>query len=78
MKRPALLADGSCSACVLGGGWQCKFHQEELAALDRERAAMFKRVAAHVRASRIESICARYELESDEFQTREQKALAFL
>ena len=72
MNTPLLRPDGSCPACV--GGWQCEYHQREGVRRFQERERMLAIVARGIRARRIADLCARYELESDEFQTREQKA----
>lgn len=76
MNAPTLRPDGSCPACV--GGWKCVYHIERDAQRDRERSETLRRVCAGIREARIMEICARHELESDEFLTREQKAEAYL
>lgn len=73
---PTLNPDGSCPFCL--GGWLCNYHQQEGLRKDREKAATLRHVAAHIRQSRIESICAQYELESDEGGTAEEKAMRLL
>lgn len=74
--KPTMNADGSCPFCL--GGWLCSWHQQDGLRRDREQAATLRRVAANIRQARIESICAAHELESDEFQTAEQKAARLL
>lgn len=74
--RPTLNPDGSCPLCL--GGWLCSWHQQDGLRRDREQAATLRQVAANIRQARIESICARYELESDEGGTAEQKAAKLL
>ena len=69
---PVLRADGSCPVC--SSGWVCAYHQEAGLRRDRERSAVLRRVCESMRAAEIGRVCARFELESDEFQTREQKA----
>jgi hypothetical protein len=76
MKKPLILSDGSCSACV--GGWQCAWHQNEGVRLDRERGAMLRRVSANSRQYEIARVCSRFELESDEGGTREEKAERYM
>lgn len=73
---PVLRADGSCPAC--SGGWVCAFHRSQGLRADRERSAMLRRVCAGIRANRIAEVCARFELESDEGGTREEKAARML
>lgn len=68
--------DGSCSAC--SGGWLCKACQNDNARSYGEQADMFRRVAAYSRSERVARVCARYELESDEGGSREEKAAAML
>lgn len=75
-KKPKTRADGSCSACV--GGWQCAWHQAEGVRVDRERGEMLRAVSANARKYDIAHLCARFELESDEMTTREQKAEHYL
>jgi len=73
MNAPTMNADGSCPACLRS--WrQCDWHIAEGLRRDRERSAMFARVCRRASAEEIARTCARYELESDEFQTREEKA----
>lgn len=76
LVEPPRRVDGTCAACV--GGWLCKYHQQTTALhWNREQnrnAAMMIRV----RRDELHRIAARYELESDEFYTAEQKAEAIL
>ena len=73
MKAPILNADGSCPDCLRS--WrQCAWHIADGLREDRERSEMLRRVCAAQRADEIGRVCARYELESDEMQTREEKA----
>ena len=76
MSAPTLRADGSCPDCA--NGWQCAYHQAEGVRRFNEREKMFRRVALGIRQNRIMQVCAENELESDEFYTREQKALAII
>lgn len=39
---------------------------------------MFARVGAYIRAERVARVCARFEIESDERGTREEKGAAML
>lgn len=73
---PVMREDGSCPLCV--GGWLCLFHQEAAAQRDRDLGAMLRRVAAAQHANEIARVCARFELESDEGGTREEKAERYL
>ena len=72
MKEPAKRADGACLECL--GGNLCEYHRHttQVAWAKRERAIY--RAATHLHAEKIARICARYELEPDEFYTVEQKA----
>ena len=76
MNAPTLRPDGSCPACI--GGWQCAFHQAEGVRRDREKYARLRDVCRIAAGRDIARVCLRYELESDEFSTREQKALAIM
>ena len=73
MKSPTLRSDGSCPAC--SGGWTCSFHIAEGLRKDKENAATLRRVCESAKVNELARICARFELESDEMQTREEKAL---
>lgn len=68
--------DGTCPACI--GGWLCKFHQQEGLRIDAQRSQVIKQAVAGIRRAEIARTCARYELESDEMLTAEQKAVAIL
>lgn len=72
LLKPTMNPDGSCPACI--GGWLCSWHQQEGLRRDREQAAVLRRARAGIRQNIIARICAEHELESDEFQTAEQKA----
>lgn len=72
LVRPDTYPDGACKACV--GGWKCAFHIAEDAERDRRMADVLRQAVAGIRQTRIARVCSRFELESDEFLTREQKA----
>lgn len=72
LPEPVLRRDGSCPACM--GGNVCRWHQEDGLRRDREGMDNLRRVCASAHAHEIGRICARYELESDEGGTREEKA----
>lgn len=74
MKAPKLDANGACPLCSTSGGWLCQYHQVEGVRKFADQQAMLKGVAQSIHASRVAEVCARLELESDEFYTREQKA----
>jgi len=74
MNAPTMNPDGSCPKCLFAGGWHCEWHQAEAVRRCRERSAMAARVCRRATDEDIARTCARYELESDEFQTREEKA----
>lgn len=74
ISKPAIDARGACLACASNGGWVCDWHKEESAQRDRDLSAMFVRVSASNKANRIAEVCSRFELESDEMLTREEKA----
>ena len=72
LPKPAIHEDGSCTACA--GGWMCEYHQQESLRRDERLSAALRLSNKAARANEIARICAHYELESDEYQTREQKA----
>ena len=76
LSKPALRSDGTCSACL--GGNLCRFCQEEGLKRDRELSRVLARAVVGIRETRIARVCSRFELESDEFLTREQKAQQML
>lgn len=76
LVEPETYPDGACKACL--GGNKCDWHIERDAENDRKRSEMLRRVCAGIRANEIGRVCSRYELESDEFMTREQKAEALI
>lgn len=69
-------SSGRCMTCI--GGNLCKFCSADNAKQDRERSAVLASAAADIRCNRIARVCARFELESDEGGTREEKAAAIL
>ena len=75
---PSLNADGSCPACRITGGWQCDFHQARGVEESRALGVMLREISASLHADELSRTCARHELESDQFQTREQKASQML
>jgi hypothetical protein len=64
--------DARCPDCR--GGWQCPHHQALGVELWNARQAMLRDVADHQRQIARDRIAARYELESDEYLTADQKA----
>lgn len=76
LVKPDAYPDGACKACV--GGWKCAFHIEQDAERDRQWSATLRQTVAGIQQTSIYRVCARFELESDEFLTREQKAEAML
>ena len=76
LVKPDTYPDGACKACV--GGWKCAFHIAEDEERERRMSDVLRQAVAGIRATRIARVCARFELESDEFLTREQKAEAML
>lgn len=67
-----------CPECAKLGGWQCEPCMERGVRRDREKGELCRRVAAQAKRDKVERICSRFELESDEMMTREEKALDFL
>lgn len=67
-----------CPECAKLGGWQCEPCMERGVRRDRVKGAMLRSVAAQAKRDKVERICSRLELESDEMMTREEKALDFL
>ena len=72
LAKPGQYPDGACMACA--GGWKCAYHIQEDAIADRKRSELLRSVAAGIAQTRIYRVCARFELESDEMATREEKA----
>ncbi len=68
--------DGHCQSCI--GGWLCKDCQGDSAKRERQFSIVLKQVTNNIRANAIARVCQMHELESDEMQSREQKALAYL
>lgn len=68
--------DGSCSTC--SGGWLCKACQNDGLARDKARSAILRSTVQGIQQTRIARVCSRYELESDERGTREEKAAEML
>jgi hypothetical protein len=75
--EPAKTSDGACSACV-AGACRCEFHANRDAEREAAFSAVLQRCAASVRSYAIAATCARFELESDEFLTREEKAAGII
>lgn len=65
-----------CPTCI--GGWLCKSCQQEGLIRDRQRMAAVRDVCQSYRRMAIDRLCSRFELESDEFSTAEEKAIALL
>jgi hypothetical protein len=66
---------GACLDCVaLIGRSRCEFHAAEDQKRDARNRATLRRSCEIGHAHELARICARYELESDEGGTREQKA----
>ena len=76
LVKPDFYPDGACKACA--GGWKCAFHIAEDAEREKRRHEVLRRTVAGIQQTRIYRVCARFELESDEFLSREQKAEAML
>jgi hypothetical protein len=72
MKKPKPDKDGACPDCA--GGWMCAYHQRTTAADWEKRQARLKVAARVARNAARDRIAARFELESDEFETADQKA----
>ena len=66
-------ADGSCLYCMADYS-SCQFHRMVDFLRDENRRETIKGIVAHQKAERLKRICAKYELESDEMMTREEKA----
>ena len=60
------------------GGWLCAKHRKETADAWNRRQREIALAVKGLKARTIDKICARYELESDEFQTAEQKAEGYI
>jgi hypothetical protein len=70
--------DGTCPTCLALGGWLCELCKKDNAARDRANATRLKLVCESIKANEVARVCAAFELESDEFLTREQKAVAII
>jgi len=75
-KEPPKDERGACTACR--GGWLCQWHKDEGLRKDAERSAVLRRVCQSIREAEIARVCSRFELESDEGGTREEKASRYL
>ncbi len=76
MNAPKLRPDGACPDCI--GGWLCAYHQRQGLDNDRKRSQAIKSAVRSLRNQELQRIMARYELESDEFLSAEQKAVAIM
>ncbi len=77
MTKPATLPDGTCRECC-GRSGPCAYHQAEG---QRQWETKWRTVAAAARGARaaeLARVAARFEFESDQFQTAEEKAAAYL
>ena len=65
-------AQGRCMLC--DSGWLCQPCKTRNAQRERERMAGFSASMKRSKEANIARVCAKYELASDERQSREQKA----
>ncbi len=72
VKKPELDKNGACPYCV--GGWLCAYHQRTTTEAWNKRQAAIRDSARMARAAARDRIAARFELESDEFETADAKA----
>ena len=78
LVAPVLRSDGSCPECANGGGRICAYHSAE--GIRKDRAfwdSMGPRLAV-ARNAELSRIAARFEFESDEMLTWQEKAQAYL
>jgi hypothetical protein len=76
MTKPTPRPDGTCTACQ--GGWLCRYHQEETQARWQRRQDAAANAASAARIAELARIAARFEFESDQFQTATEKAAEYL
>lgn len=67
---------GRCTLC--NGGWLCDPCKADNRERERKRTEAISRGARAHRQNEIARVCMRYQLTSDEFYTREQKAVAII
>lgn len=67
---------GRCTLC--DSGWFCDPCIEDNRERERRRTEAIIRGASAHRKNEIARVCMRYQLTSDEFYTREQKAVAII
>ena len=76
MTAPRENKDGSCPNCMADYS-SCKFHRMADDLREKNLRETIRGIVAHSKAERLGRICAKYELESDEMMTREEKAAAY-
>lgn len=69
-------SSGRCNLCM--GGWLCEPCQQDGLERDKRKMEAIRFSNNLSKEMEIGMICSRHELESDEFQTREQKAERYL
>ena len=68
--------EGRCTLC--NGGWLCGPCKVDNRERERKRLEAISWGARAHRTNEIARVCMRYQLTSDEFHTREQKAVAII
>lgn len=76
LVNPGTYSNGACRGCA--GGNKCAWHIEEDAKRDLQWSKELSRICGHIKQARIERVYSRFELESDEMATREEKAESML
>ena len=76
MKPDRFDIEGRCTLCKCG--WLCDPCKSDNAARERKLSENLGKAVKASRGNEIARLCMRYQLESDEFLTREQKALCMI
>lgn len=75
---PAIRPDGSCPDCANGGGRICAYHSAEGIRKDREFWQSMRPRLEVARNAELWHIASRFEFETDQMQTWQQKAQRFI
>ncbi len=76
IETPTYYDDGACKLCL--GKGLCDYHKIEGVKRDKIKSSILRSSAVAARIANIDYICARYELESDELFTADEKAISIL
>ena len=67
---------GYCMQCA--GGWLCRDCIADNREREKRQSAALAETVRKARANDVAMVCSKHELESDEFMTRERKAMAIM